>query len=107
MQPDSAKSVAPATATGLSAKPCFSAHSGTSATISEPSASLAVAPFQVSTPIERMTRIAATNATGRRSTARSGRRSKNGSPIRSMSRIVGMPTVPSTTVSGHLKMRRR
>ena len=107
MQPDSAKSVAPATATLSSAKPCCSAHFGTSATFSEPSDSFAVAPFQVRTPIERMTRIAATNATGRRRIARSGRRSKNGSPIRSTSRIVGTPTVPSTTVSGHLKMRRR
>ena len=107
MQPDSAKSVAPSTATGSSAKPCLSAHSGTSATFSEPSDSLAVAPFQVSTPIEMTTRIAATTATGRRRIARSGRRSKNGSPISSTSSSVGTPTVPRTTVSGHLKMRSR
>ena len=92
---------------GCRRSPAPSAHSGTRPTVSEPSASFAVAPFQVSTPIEMTTRIAATNATGRRRTARSGRRSKNGSPIRSTSRSVGTPTVPSTTVSGHLKMRSR
>ena len=106
-QPDSANSVAPLTASGLSAKPCCFAHSGTSPTVSEPSASFAVAPFQVRTPIEMTTRMAATKATGRRRMARSGRRSKNGSPMRRMRQSVGTPTVPSTTVSGHLKMRRR
>ena len=106
-QPDSANSFAPATASALPAKPCLSAHSGTRPIVSEPSASFAVAPFQVRVPIAMTTRIAVTSATGRRRIARSGRRSKNGSPIRRIRRIVGTPTVPSTTVSGHLKMRRR
>ena len=75
--PDWAKSVAPATAASLSAKPCSSAHSSIvpAAMISDPSASFAVAPFQVSTPIEMTTRIAATIATGRLPSRRSGRRS--------------------------------
>ncbi len=63
---DSAKSFAPATAAWLPAKPCSFAHFGTFASSSEPSDSFAVAPFQVRSPIEMITSIAATIATGRR-----------------------------------------
>jgi hypothetical protein len=51
--------------------------------------------------------IAATIATGRRDSRRSRRRSMNGRAIRIASRMFGTPTVPSTTVSGHLKIRSR
>ena len=73
----------------------------------EPSVSSAVAPLYVSTAIEMIVRTAATIATGRRDGRRSRRRSKNGSPMRRISRIVGMPTVAMNTVSGHSKIRRR
>ena len=51
--------------------------------------------------------IAATIATGRRERRRSRRRSMKGSAIRIASRMFGTPTVPITTVSGHLKIRSR
>ena len=53
------------------------------------------------------TRIAATIATGRRESRRSARTSMNGSASRMISSTVGKPTVPITTVGGHLKMRSR
>ena len=95
------------TAAGLLANPCFCAQTGTSFSFSDASASLAVAPFQVRIPIERIVSTAATIATGRLSGCRSARTSMNGIEISRISRIVGIPTVPSTTDDGHLKIRRR
>ena len=46
-------------------------------------------------------------ATGRRESRRSCRLSRNGSASSRISAIVGIPTVPSTTESGHLKIRSR
>ena len=80
---------------------------GTFLMFSLASDSVAVAPFQVSTPIEITTRIDATTATGRRDRRRSVRRSKNGSASSSTRQIVGIPTVPRMTESGHLKIRSR
>ena len=51
--------------------------------------------------------IAVMIATGRRVSRRSRRRSMNGSAIAITSRMFGIPTVPITTVSGHLKIRSR
>ena len=80
---------------------------GTSAFTSDASASFAVAPFHVSTPIERIVRTAATIATGR----------ADGLPLEPAveerqhdqedEAIVGTPTVPRKTDSGHLKIRSR
>ena len=58
-------------------------------------------------PIEKIVSTAAAIATGRRSGCRSARVSKNGSAIRMISRIVGIPTVPRITEFGHLKIRSR
>src|SRR5207245_10330347 len=71
VQPDCAKSFAPATACLLFWNCCRGAQTGTACTTSLASDSLAVAPLYVSTPIESTTRIAATIATGRRRIRRS------------------------------------
>ena len=105
MQPAVANSFAPGIAAAGSAS-AFT-HDGTSAITSDASASFAVAPFHVSTPIERTVSTAATIATGRRDGRRSRRTSMNGNASRRMSAIVGTPTVPRNTDSGHLKMRSR
>ncbi len=52
-------------------------------------------------------RMAAITAIGRRESLRSRRLSMNGTTRSRMSAIVGMPTVPSMTDSGHLKIRSR
>ena len=51
--------------------------------------------------------LSAIGATGRRSRRRSRRMSRNGIANSRISRIVGIPTVPRITESGHLKMRSR
>src|SRR4051812_23890238 len=66
VQPDCAKSFAPATAFASFLKPCRCDQTGTACVTSLASDSFATAPLYVSTPIERTTRIAATIATGRR-----------------------------------------
>ncbi len=58
-------------------------------------------------PIEAMTISETTTATGRRAIRRSRRRSRKGSANRRIIRIVGIPTVPRMTDSGHLKIRSR
>ena len=75
MHVSDANTLALATAFALSSNPCVFAHFGTNWTLSAPSDSFAIAPFQVSTPIEITTSTAATIATGRRSSRRSRRRS--------------------------------
>src|SRR5919202_6000570 len=100
VQPETAKTFAPATASLLPAKPCFFAQPGTAALTSLGSDSRAVAPLYVSTPIESATSTAATIATGRRSSLRSRRRSMNGITSSRIRRIVGMPTVPRMTEFG-------
>ena len=107
IQPTWAKISAPSTASGLSAKPWSWAQVGTSARFSSGSGSSAVAPLYVRTPIEAIVSSAATIATGRRSGRRSRLLSRNGNASSRMSAIVGMPTVPRTTDSGHLKIRSR
>ena len=104
-QPDWANRFAPGTAAGGR---LFSfTQVGQRPTSSLPSASFAVAPFQVSVPIAITVRIVITTATGRRESRRSCRRSRNGrASIRTMM-IVGIPTVPRITESGHLKIRSR
>ena len=106
-QPAWANSFAPATASLFCVKPSFFAHDGTFARSSVPSASFAVAPLYVSSPMERTTRIDATIATGRRERRRSARTSMNGIASSRTSAIVGIPIVPSSTDGGHLKIRSR
>ena len=57
--------------------------------------------------MEAITSSAATTATGLRMRRRSRRRSKKGTRIRMIRRIVGIPTVARMTDSGHLKIRSR
>src|SRR5581483_6261020 len=101
------KSFAPASACWFPSKPCFFAHSGGRLASSLASASFAVAPLYVRTPIEITVRIVITTATGRRDSLRSRRMSMNGSSSISTMMIVGIPTVPRITESGHLKIRSR
>ena len=105
VQPAVAKSFAPGSA--LAGRCSVEAQRGTSWITSDASASLAVAPFHVSTPMETIVRTAATIATGRAEGRRTRRRSRNGSPISRTSAIVGTPIVPRNTDSGHLKIRSR
>ena len=57
--------------------------------------------------MDAITSSAATIATGRRESRRSMRRSRNGSASSRTMQMVGIPTVPRITESGHLKIRRR
>ena len=92
-QPIWANSFAPGIA-AVAGRLFFSTQLGTFLTFSLASDSFAVAPFQVRTPIEITTRIAATTATGRRDRRRSVRVSKNGSASSRMSRASGSRPCP-------------
>ena len=95
-------------ATPSSERPWSSVHSPTSSTFSEASASLAVAPLYVRTPIEAMTRSAATTATGRRSepplAAAVDERQRR---TAGSARASGSRPCRGSTDSGHLKIRSR